>query len=212
MKTTLNIQEQGDKLAIDLINGQKKASKFVRLVVDTHGINAAAIRDDVQALVDRHFSKAACSADAARLAAYASFRSAFTNKRLNSYLVDGKGGMLFISFKDPDGTPKDSKARFVTVDYKTPKQVENEAIQAARKESKAAAMVKMAQQEQEAEREILKASATAADIVKLLERRLPEITALTAVDIVAEWSAQLAQKAEHAAGMAKVQAASRKTA
>ena len=212
MNTNLKIQEQGNKLAIDLINGQKKASQFVRLVVDTHGINAESICNDVLALINRHFSKAACSADAARLAAYASFRGAFTNKRLNSYLVDGKGGMLFISFKDPEGTPKDSKARFVTVDYKTPEQVEKEAEQAARVESKAAAVVKAAKQEQEAERDILKASATAADIVALLKRRLPEITALSAADVVAEWSAQLTQEAEHAAGIVKAQAASRKSA
>ena len=212
MNTNLKIQEQGNKLAIDLINGQKKASQIVRLVVDTHGINAEAICNDVLALINRHFSKAACSADAARLAAYASFRGAFTNKRLNSYLVDGKGGMLFISFKDPEGTPKDSKARFVTVDYKTPEQVEKEAEQAARVESKAAAVIKAAKQEQEAERDILKASATAADIVALLKRRLPEITALSAADVVAEWNSQLIQEAEHAAGIVKAQAASRKSA
>lgn len=207
MNPTQKIQTEGDSLCVSLINGSKKAAQFARLVVDTHGINADMIKVDIQALVDRHFSKAACSADDARLAAYASFRGAFVPKRINSYLVDGKGGLLNISFADPDGTPKDSKARFVTVTYRTPEQVEQEAKQAARDESKARADEIHAAEQDKLTQELTRAALTAEDVVKILQGYMPELTTLSEQDVVAAWTTLLTQQAEHAEGIKKAEQA-----
>jgi DNA repair exonuclease SbcCD nuclease subunit len=194
MNTNKTIQEAGNTLCVDLINGSKKAATFARLVVVTHGADIDAMETDILALVTRHFSKEACKADKARLAAYAAFRGAFVPDRINSYHVDDIGGLLNISFADPDGTPKDSKARFVTCTYRTPEQVEQDAIKANRVESKARADEQHEVEQTAIKADMVRATLTADDIVKLLEGQLPELTTLTPADIVAAWITKLEAK------------------
>ena len=209
MNTDKTIQDNGNKLCIDLINGSKQTAKFVREVIAVAGNDTDMIQTNVQALVDRHYSKLACSADPARLAAYAVFRAAWTAKLINSYHVDGDGGLLFVSFKDPEGTPKDSKARFVTVIYKTPAEVEQEAQQASREEAKQAAEVKQDAEQREQEAATAQAARTADQVLDLMLNYMPTITALKPEDIYKAWQDRVAFQADQEAAKLRAEKASK---
>ena len=76
----------------------------------------------------------------------------------------------------------------------TPEQCEQASKQQARIASKEAADEKHEAEQAEIKADMVRAALTADDVVKLLEGHLPEITALTAVDVVSAWVAKLEAK------------------
>ena len=191
MNTNETIQTGGTKLANELKAGNRGTAAFVKLVADTHGIDVQAMQADILAVVNREFSKTLCSASEPALAAYASFRGAFTTKRFNRYVVDGAGGIVTVSFSDPEGTPKDSKARFVTCTYLSPTALEVQAKQAERDASKLQADVRKKEEQHKEEKDVTRAAMTAQQVLKRMLSLIPEISALSENDVFDYWQGEI---------------------
>ena len=146
-----------------------------------HGTDVDAVCKELQAVIDREFNPVLMSARPELKEVYRNFGRAGRVDRINKYHTEA--GVVTLSF----ATDKDTKVITVSGSYKTPAQCERESRKLALQASKEAADEKHAQEQAQAERETLRASATAGDVVKLLRGYLPEISALTEADIVAEW-------------------------
>jgi len=190
LQTTQEIQTAFDQvIAGDTATGIKYADIF-RLTVQTHGSNAEAIRVELQAVIDRNYNSDVISSRPERRDSYRNFKRAAASDRVTKYLPESNTGGLFITFDTVD------KVSTVTVTYKSIEKMEADNKQAARVASKEVADAKHEQEQREAQALIMRTSATAADILKLITGYLPEITTLTMADVFAEYEKQVKLKAE----------------